>query len=49
MKTAITRWVLKFDAGKSGFNKAIYVLVFSAIVVLFWGIYFIVVIFKPPI
>jgi len=35
------RTILKFDTGADGFKKMIYVLAFTAVVVLVLGIYFI--------
>lgn len=34
------RMILKFDTGADGFLKMIHVLAISAVVVLLWGIYF---------
>ncbi len=41
------REILKFDVGASGFKKAIYVLVFTAGVVLLLGVYFIFFVLRP--
>ena len=39
--------ILKFDTGADGFQKMIYVLAFTAVVVLLWGIYFLMSVVKP--
>ena len=40
------RMILKFDTGADGFQKMIYVLAITAVVVLVWGLYFIFILYK---
>ena len=41
------RTILKFDVGASGFKKAIYLLAFLSVGLIFIGIYFIMFVLKP--
>ncbi len=43
------RTILKFDVGASGFKKAIYVLVFTATILLLTGFYFLFCVYKPSV